>query len=55
MATSSIFQDIRIKSKKDVTRFVQAVEASKKASKPIRNTNSRNLTDKKELREFLKR
>lgn len=55
MALSSIFQDIKIKNKKDVIRFVKAVEASKKASKPIRNTNSRNLTDKKELKNFLKR
>ncbi len=55
MATSSIFQDIRIKEKKDVIRFAEALEASKRDSKPIEDTDSRDLTDKSELKNFLNR
>ena len=53
MATSSIFQNIILKKRKDVKRFAEAIEASEKCNNPIKKTNSKYVTDKKEIREFV--
>ena len=46
MPTSSIFQNIILNKKEDIERFAEALEKSERYSKPIKKTNSHNVTEK---------
>ena len=52
MATSSIFHNIVLTEKEDIERFAEALEKSEKCNNPIKETDSRYISDKKELREL---
>lgn len=55
MATSSITKNFIVAGAEQVERFVDAIEASVNNPAPRRQTSADFLTDKEEIREFMKK
>ena len=53
MPTSSIFQNIILTEKEEIEAFAKALEESEKYSEPIKDTDSRYITDPEELSELV--
>ena len=53
MATSTIFQDIVLTEKEEIEAFVKALEESEKYSAPIKDTDSKYITGKEEIKELV--
>ncbi len=53
MATSTIFQNIVLTEKEDIERFAKALEESEKCRQPVKETGSRYVTGKKEIKELV--